>query len=702
MHQVRKAVIPAAGLGTRFLPATKSLPKEMLPVVDKPAIQYVVEEAVQAGLTDILIITGRNKRAVEDHFDRNFELEHYLERDGKHDLLKEVQYRVRPRRHPLRAPARSARARPRGVGRASPRRRRAVRGAARRRPHGRRRARCCARCSTCTTKHGHVGDRAAGGAAGGDLVVRLRRSRSATPVDGLVEIRAHRREAAARGRAVEPRGHRPLRVHARDLRHARSHRAGRGRRAAAHRRDRAAARRAAGVRRDVHARPLRRRPEARLPAGQRRARARPRRPRPARSRRGCASSCDAARARRDLARRRASTASSTRSTPLAPRVVPVATTRAGSCSREDVVATEPVPPFANTGMDGYAVRAADTPARRSLRVVGELPAGTAPTIAGRAGRGDPHHDRRADARRRRRGRDGRAHACRRRRRRRRGRAARRSRAARGRRHRKPAQSVFERGHGAHARAPRRAREPRRRRGVVSSRGRASACARPATSSSSRVRSRRAASATRTGRCCSRCSTKSGCEPVDGGIVRDDEAAITDGASTRAADTCDALLTSGAVSVGDYDFVKVVLERLAEGTRRHVAVGAGRDQAGQAAGVRDARRGARVRAARQSGVVARELRAVRPARAAQARGPDRRAAEPDRHGGRRDAVRAAGPTASCTSTGCGCGSRTAATCCERAGVQASNVLSGMAAANGLALLPDGDGVDAGDEVDVLLL
>ena len=92
MQPVRKAVIPAAGLGTRFLPATKSSPKEMLPVVDRPAIQYVVEEAVQAGLTDILIITGRNKRAVEDHFDRNFELEHYLDGAGKHDLLKEVQF----------------------------------------------------------------------------------------------------------------------------------------------------------------------------------------------------------------------------------------------------------------------------------------------------------------------------------------------------------------------------------------------------------------------------------------------------------------------------------------------------------------------------------------------------------------------------------------------------------------------------------
>lgn len=91
MTQVRKAVIPAAGLGTRFLPATKSSPKEMLPIVDKPSIQYVVEEAVRAGLTDILIVTGRSKRAIEDHFDRNFELEHYLEKGGKTDLLKDVQ-----------------------------------------------------------------------------------------------------------------------------------------------------------------------------------------------------------------------------------------------------------------------------------------------------------------------------------------------------------------------------------------------------------------------------------------------------------------------------------------------------------------------------------------------------------------------------------------------------------------------------------
>jgi UTP--glucose-1-phosphate uridylyltransferase len=87
---VKKAIIPAAGLGTRFLPATKAQPKEMLPIVDKPTIQYIVEEAVNAGIEDILIITGRNKRAIEDHFDKSFELEVTLEQKGKDELLKMV------------------------------------------------------------------------------------------------------------------------------------------------------------------------------------------------------------------------------------------------------------------------------------------------------------------------------------------------------------------------------------------------------------------------------------------------------------------------------------------------------------------------------------------------------------------------------------------------------------------------------------
>jgi UTP--glucose-1-phosphate uridylyltransferase len=88
--RISKAVIPAAGLGTRFLPATKATPKEMLPVVDKPAIQYVVEEAVSAQLSDVLMITGRNKRALEDHFDRNYELEELLTRKGDESRLARV------------------------------------------------------------------------------------------------------------------------------------------------------------------------------------------------------------------------------------------------------------------------------------------------------------------------------------------------------------------------------------------------------------------------------------------------------------------------------------------------------------------------------------------------------------------------------------------------------------------------------------
>lgn len=88
--KVKKAVIPAAGLGTRFLPASKAQPKEMLPLVDKPAIQYVVEEAADCGITDILVITGRGKRSLEDHFDRSFELEYYLEQGGKHQELAEM------------------------------------------------------------------------------------------------------------------------------------------------------------------------------------------------------------------------------------------------------------------------------------------------------------------------------------------------------------------------------------------------------------------------------------------------------------------------------------------------------------------------------------------------------------------------------------------------------------------------------------
>lgn len=89
--RVRKAIIPAAGLGTRFLPATKAMPKEMLPIVDKPTIQYIVEEAIESGIEDIIIVTGKGKRAIEDHFDNSFELEQNLLEKGKLDLLNEVQ-----------------------------------------------------------------------------------------------------------------------------------------------------------------------------------------------------------------------------------------------------------------------------------------------------------------------------------------------------------------------------------------------------------------------------------------------------------------------------------------------------------------------------------------------------------------------------------------------------------------------------------
>lgn len=87
---IKKAVIPVAGLGTRFLPATKAQPKEMLPIVDKPVIQYIVEEAVKAGIKQIVFVTGKHKRAIEDHFDTNFELEYVLEKKGKEELLKLV------------------------------------------------------------------------------------------------------------------------------------------------------------------------------------------------------------------------------------------------------------------------------------------------------------------------------------------------------------------------------------------------------------------------------------------------------------------------------------------------------------------------------------------------------------------------------------------------------------------------------------
>src|SRR5690625_4492515 len=90
MKKIKKAIIPAAGMGTRFLPVTKAMPIEMLPIVDKPTIQYIVEESIDSGIEDIIIVTGKTKRAIEDHFDTNFELEENLKKAGKFDLLEKV------------------------------------------------------------------------------------------------------------------------------------------------------------------------------------------------------------------------------------------------------------------------------------------------------------------------------------------------------------------------------------------------------------------------------------------------------------------------------------------------------------------------------------------------------------------------------------------------------------------------------------
>ena len=133
-RKIRKAVFPAAGLGTRFLPATKAQPKEMLPLVDKPIIQYVIEEAIASGLTSIIIVTGKGKNAIEDHFDVSYELERHLAARGQTELLEQVR-QIATDPGLLRAPGRAARPRPRRPDGEGPRRRRAVRGHARRRHH---------------------------------------------------------------------------------------------------------------------------------------------------------------------------------------------------------------------------------------------------------------------------------------------------------------------------------------------------------------------------------------------------------------------------------------------------------------------------------------------------------------------------------------------------------------------------------------
>ncbi|WP_240415336.1 UTP--glucose-1-phosphate uridylyltransferase GalU [Paenibacillus periandrae] len=102
MKKVKKAIIPAAGLGTRFLPATKAMPKEMLPIINKPTIQYIVEEAIESGIEDIIIVTGKGKRAIEDHFDNAFELESKLLETGKLEMLREIQRSAKVEIHYIR------------------------------------------------------------------------------------------------------------------------------------------------------------------------------------------------------------------------------------------------------------------------------------------------------------------------------------------------------------------------------------------------------------------------------------------------------------------------------------------------------------------------------------------------------------------------------------------------------------------------
>ena len=126
--RVRKAVFPAAGWGTRFLPATKAQPKEMLPLVDKPIIQYAVEEAVAAGIEQVIIVTSSQKRAIEDHFDLSYELEHLLEEKGDIEMLRQVRHDQRLGPGRVRPPEGAAGSRARRAHGQGPHRTRAVRG----------------------------------------------------------------------------------------------------------------------------------------------------------------------------------------------------------------------------------------------------------------------------------------------------------------------------------------------------------------------------------------------------------------------------------------------------------------------------------------------------------------------------------------------------------------------------------------------
>ena len=703
MQPVRKAVIPAAGLGTRFLPATKSSPKEMLPVVDKPAIQYVVEEAVQAGLTDILIITGRNKRAVEDHFDRNFELEHYLEATGQARAAEGSAVRVRPRRHPLRPPARSARSRARGVGRAPSRRSTSRSRCCSPTTSWSTTPRCCGRCSTCTTRTGRSvvavqevspEEISSYGCVEPDACVTT---------TALVEIQRIVEKPRARRRAVEPRGHRPLRVHARDLRRARPHRARARRRAATHRRDRAAARASRRVFGCVCS-------DGRYDVGQKldflRANVELALDRP-----------DLGPALAEMAPRACVAARErARVIPLADAqamildaVAPLAPRRSRSATRVGLVLAE----ARHRARAGAAVREhRDGRLRRArrptppgapvrLRVVGEL-AGRAVRRRSRSARakairimtGAPMPDG-ADAivmvertqRRRRHRRDRRrpptpAITC-----------------APPAATSRPGQRCSTRARCSRPRTSACSRASTSREIACHPRPRVGVC-RPATSSSRAARSRRGASATRTARCCSRCSRKPAANAVDCGIARDDEHG-----STRAIARARRRVRRAADERRGVDGRL----RLREGRARAVAKRAAASFAWTQIAIKPAKPlafaaigGVPVFGLPGNPVSSRvsfELFA-RPALRKLAGRADRAR----RPGARRPRATAfaGGPTASCTSTGCASRVEDGRYVCERAGFQASNVLSGMAAANGLALIPDGDGVAAGEAVAVLLL
>ena len=216
--RVRKAVFPVAGFGTRFLPATKAMPKEMLTVVDRPLIQHVVDEAMEAGIEHFIFVTGRNKGVIEDHFDRQFELEQVLAARGKTSEL-EASRRgsARTRQHELHPPAGAARPRPRGLVRARARRQRALRAAPSRRAGADAKARAASpRCSTSMRAHGGniiaVEPVPQDQAKNYGVVVDRRRRRA------RLSHRRHGGEAAAGDRALQPHHSRPLHPPARDLR----------------------------------------------------------------------------------------------------------------------------------------------------------------------------------------------------------------------------------------------------------------------------------------------------------------------------------------------------------------------------------------------------------------------------------------------------------------------------------------------------